>query len=993
MTHEGAPTDALYVIVSGRARVFKRSERGEDIALNTLTPGDSFGELEILQRAPAPATVRATSDVLALRLDGKTFESILETHPDIRTYLELQLKHRRLQTFFQDFPAFARLPPQAVVSVILAELEPVLLEAGQVLFRQGDPPGALYLLDEGRIRVRTAVPEEAETVANLGPGQYFGEVSAYKQTPRTSTAEAVTRCRLLALSDESFRHLIETVPEFRAQVEARISRFEFREHANVPSDFDEELLPAGAGAQPTVGPEQVSSAPADGEAAEETFPPRTRRARSVPFVAQIDATDAGPAALGMVCRHFGRKVSLARIRQLVNTGVDGVSLRSICHAASELGLAARSLKLTPAHLETMPLPAIAHWGGDHWVVVYDADATSVRVMDPALGRRRMSREEFVRRWTGYVALFDYTSAFDQAPLAPGAGWLLPIVRPYRAIIVKALWLAVIVSALTMALPIFTQVAVDRVVVEHDVALLNLMMIGMGATVAFLLVSMLVQRYLLSFAAVRIDAASLDFLTQRLLALPLSYFSSRRTGDIQRRLDGLRQVREFVVREGINGVTAIAQLVASLTLMFIYSPTLALVFLATSPLYGILMFASYRWLRPTLNELEDAFSRYKSYQIDAIKGIESVKALGGESTFRELMLQQFLAVAGKQFSADFTVMSYAAAVDAVKFLTMALCLMAGAHQVMNGHLTIGGLVAFNSLVAMSTSPLRSLLDMWDRIQYGTVLLNRLNDLLEHEPEQGHDRSHLRPVRRLDGAISFRNLGFRYGGPESPAILDGITLDVPAGSTVAIVGRSGSGKTTLAKCLAGLLEPTEGTILYDGLDMKGLNYRDLRKQIGYVLQENHLFSDTIARNIAFGEDEPDLDRVAWAAETASARDFIERLPHGYETRVGESGLALSGGQRQRVAIARCVYAKPPVLIFDEATSALDTESERAVKDNMDVLVKGRTAFIIAHRLSTVQNANLIVVLERGRLVEHGTHDELLKRQGLYYYLSSQQLAMVG
>jgi ATP-binding cassette subfamily B protein len=210
-------------------------------------------------------------------------------------------------------------------------------------------------------------------------------------------------------------------------------------------------------------------------------------------------------------------------------------------------------------------------------------------------------------------------------------------------------------------------------------------------------------------------------------------------------------------------------------------------------------------------------------------------------------------------------------------------------------------------------------------------------------------------------------------------------------VAIVGRSGSGKTTLVKCLAGLLEPTEGTIAFDGVDMKSLAYRDLRRQIGFVLQENHLFDDTIARNIAFGEEEPDLDRVIWSARVANAHGFIERLPLGYDTKIGESGLSLSGGQKQRIAIARAIYHRPPVIILDEATSALDTESERAVKDNMDRLLSGRTAFVIAHRLSTVRDADLIAVLEQGKLVEHGTHDELMARQGLYFYLVSQQLSL--
>jgi len=295
------------------------------------------------------------------------------------------------------------------------------------------------------------------------------------------------------------------------------------------------------------------------------------------------------------------------------------------------------------------------------------------------------------------------------------------------------------------------------------------------------------------------------------------------------------------------------------------------------------------------------------------------------------------------------------------------------------------------VALANAPLLTLLTLWDNLQQATVYLNRLDDIFQQEPEQGEDRSRLLPVKSLEGRISLRHLGFRYGGPESPPILDDITFDVPPNTMVAIVGRSGCGKTTLIKCLAGLLEPTEGTILYDGVDLKSLNYRDLRRKIGFVLQENHLFDDSIARNIGFGEEEPDFDDVMWAAQTANAREFIERLPMGYDTRIGESGIGLSGGQRQRIAIARAIYTRPPVLIFDEATSALDAESERAVKENIDQLLEGRTSFVIAHRLSTVRDADVILVLEKGRLVESGTHDDLMNRQGLYYFLVSQQLGL--
>jgi ATP-binding cassette subfamily B protein len=273
------------------------------------------------------------------------------------------------------------------------------------------------------------------------------------------------------------------------------------------------------------------------------------------------------------------------------------------------------------------------------------------------------------------------------------------------------------------------------------------------------------------------------------------------------------------------------------------------------------------------------------------------------------------------------------------------------------------------------------------------MNRLNDIFEQEPEQGRDRSRLTPVHSLEGRIELRNVCFRYGGPEAPNILSNITLDLAAGRMIAFVGRSGCGKTTLVKLIAGLLEPTEGTILFDHVDLKNLNYRDVRRHIGMVLQENHMFNETIARNISFGDPEPDLDRVLAAAQAAAAHDFIMRLPMGYETKIGESGLAISGGQKQRVAIARAIYNNPPILIFDEATSALDTESERAIQNNLGRIMAGRTTIAIAHRLSTIREADSIIVMEKGSVAEIGSHDELMAQRGLYFYLSSQQMGVGG
>lgn len=1004
---EGEPADALYVLTAGRARVVKAGERGEEMSLQTLRPGDTFGEVELEQQCMAAATVRASSELEVLRLDHAVFRALLRRQPELRQYVNLQARYRELRGFFREYTAFAELPDEAL-QLLLADLESVTVPEETMVVRQGDAPEHVYIVEEGRLRVHSVQDGRGRDVAYLRRGDYFGEEALFADEPQRASVETVVRCRLLALPRASFQRLARNYPDLRSELQQRLSQRQYRRTARIPLDFVNELLTAEALATP-VSPEQVDvdhtetyAVVAASRPGVVPQPPASngrrpsQRARKpihkFPHVRQIDETDCGSACLAMICRHFGRSVSLARIRQLTHTSLDGTSLRALCHAATELGLAARSVKASPRTLNDMPLPAIVHWEGNHWVVLYSVDEQHVRIADPATRTMKLRRDEFEGKWSGYAALFDYTQEFERTPEGkPGVAWLAPFFRPFLRPALQAVGLAVVVSALQMVLPLFTQVIVDRVLVERDVGLLNLLIVGMGVAVVFMTAAMTIQRYLLSFIAVRIDTSTLDFLTRTLLALPTSYFNTRRTGDIQRRIGGVRQVREFVVQNAVSGLTAVTQLAATLVLMLVYSPMLTLVFLATAPLYTLLMVLSVRWLRPTFQMLEEAFGRYGSYQIDAIKGIETVKAMGAEGAFRELMLDEFNRVARKRFRADFTMMSYDGLVQMATVVSMILFLWVGAGQVLGGGMTIGALVAFNSLVALANAPIHTLLTIWDSGQLMTVLLDRLADVFDQEPEQGADRSRLLPVRTLEGRIVLRNLGFRYGGPESAAILEGVTLDVSPNQKIAIVGRSGSGKTTLIKCLAGLLEPTSGTIYYDGVDLRSLNYRDLRQKIGFVLQENHLFNDTIARNVAFGDAEPDMDAVIWAARMANAHDFIEGLPLGYDTKIGEAGLALSGGQRQRIAIARAIYHRPPVLILDEATSSLDAESERAVKENMTSLLDGRTAFIIAHRLSTVRDADLIVVLERGRIVEQGTHDDLVQRQGMYYYLTSQQLGL--
>jgi len=992
---EGEEANAFYVLTSGRARVCKKAEGGEEVPLNVLHAGAEFGELGLLEGRTRMATIRCSTEATALRLDREEFRRLLRDNPELYAGMELLARHRTLHNFLREFSGFSKLP-FPVLRGLLENLEPVSVPAEQSIIRQGEGPGPLFILEQGRARVFVEKEGTATNLAFLRPGDYFGELSVLVDAPRAATVEALTDCRLLRLTSEALRELMAESPELQKLLEERIAGYHADREARIPLDFAQEMLPAEAAAHNKlqIDAEEEKAPSAEEEepfaTAEGLFAGRRPRIRRIPYVSQVDEADCGTAALAMVCRHFGRKVSLAHIRELAHTAWDGTSLKGICSAAEKLGLAARPFKVSHRSLEQLPLPAIIHWEGNHWVVLVDVRGKRVLVADPAVGLRRLTREEFLEKWSGYTAIFEPTPAFGSAPeTRPSLAWAVPFFKASRGTLLGCLGLALAATALQLVFPALTQLIVDRVVVGGAVGLLKTLVLALGAALVLMLAADVLQGRLLSFVSVRVDSAILDFLTQKLLALPMSYFSRRRTGDIQRRLSGAREVREFVVQSGIGGLLSLVELGAYLGLMAFYSRMLLLAFLATIPLYAGLMVFSRRVLRPLFASLEESYGRYSSQQIDAIKGIEAVKAAAAEESFREKILSEFTSLAHKQRRGNFIGMFYGSALRAVGLFGNILFLWLGAGMVMKGQLSIGSFVAFSTLVAMSVGPVMAALGLWDELQKSAVLLDRLSDVFESEPEQGSDHSGLAAVPSLEGRVDLRNVGFQYGGPESPHILRGISLEVPAGRSIAVVGRSGSGKTTLIKCLAGLLEPTEGAVLFDGVDMKSLDYRELRRRIGVVLQQNYMFDSSILGNIAFGDPEPQQDRVIWAAKLANAHDFIRQLPLGYQTRIGESGLLLSGGQQQRIGIARALYIDPPVLIFDEATSALDTESEHAIQENMSRLLSGRTTFIIAHRLSTIRHADLIVVVEKGQLVERGTHDELMSRRGLYFYMCSQQI----
>src|SRR5437762_3776165 len=629
---QGEPANAFYILISGRARVVKAgANNGEEIVLATLRPGDSFGEAALTEGGTRTATVRCSTSVEVLRLDRAEFLALTETAPEFKEYMQVTRRARTLQSFLYEFSNFGRLPTPALRGVI-EKLERVQFQKGNLIIKEGDSAGPMYILEKGRARAFTQNNGAKVNLAFYRDGDFFGELSILNGSPRAASVEAYSDCDLLALDPEAARSLKQSYPEFGKLLEERLAQYEAKTEARIPLDFAEELIPVETLAHNKVALDgkfavkETEDAEAPFADEEGHFRKKKQRIRKFEHIQQIDEMDCGAASVGMICRHFGRKVSLARIRQLCHTATDGTSLKALCRAATELGLAARALKVSLRNLPKMPLPAIVHWEGNHWMVLYDVDEQFVRVADPAAGLRKLPRREFEAKWTGYAALFDYTPAFEQAPeRKPTLASALPLLARFKVILLQVLGLAVAVSFLQLLFPVFTQMVVDKVIVENDVGLLKTILLGVLAAIVFVQLSTLAQEYLLAFAAVRLDTTVLDFLSRKLLSLPMTYFTSRRTGDIQRRLDGARQVRQFAVQQGVGALLAAVFLVGALILMAMYSPLLTIAFLATTPLYVGLMIFSVKVLRPLYHGVEESQGKYSSHQIDAIKGIEAVKA--------------------------------------------------------------------------------------------------------------------------------------------------------------------------------------------------------------------------------------------------------------------------------------------------------------------------------------------------------------------------------
>ncbi|GAB4242678.1 MAG: hypothetical protein Kow0049_32030 [Stanieria sp.] len=988
-------TQYFYLIIQGQVRllVFDR-DRQRQVSTIKLAEGDCFGgdllfgKKYLASEEYISYQAKAAKKVKVAKIKLEKLRRWLEKLPDLRKQWGLATqKHHRL-FFFKTRTNLNFLSSY--------RLEPLIPFIKKLIIPPGTSLASITRNQPGRFWLRRGVIEGES-----------GQVGFSWGYPQETPAQLQSKTELLVyyLPQEHWQTALTNLPEL-GNIFGIPSLLAKSPTKNIQSS--ETVLQLNTEIQTNV-PAPIAQKPAlinqPNNAPVVDFPTAKKLRRGwqlgYPFMQQQSAADCGPTCLAMISQYWGKNFSLNWLRELTQVGRSGTSLKHLAKAAESLGYEARPVRASLSSLVDCQNPWIAHWEGDHYVVVYqikgDRSAPHqgrdrILVANPAIGLKWLSRQEFLNSWTGYALLIDPTESLFAIPNQKRSiGQFFRLLIPYRSLAIQVIFASLLIQVFGLITPLFTQIILDQVVVNKSFSTLNVFAVGLLLFGVWAIGLTAIRQYLLSYLSNRLDLTMIGGFIRHTLMLPLPFFELRHVGDIITRVQENQKIQRFLLSQVILAWLDFLMGFVYLALMFYYNWRLTLLIIGLIPPIIILTLAATPLLRQVSREIFNQAAEQNSALVETITGIDTVKATAAEKELRWRWEERLTNFLNARFRGQKLGINLQAANGLIQSIGSTALLWYGASLVIQDQLTIGQFVAFNMLLGRVLEPIMSLANLWDELQEVLISVERLNDVFEEEPEESPNNP-LITLPRIKGEVRLENVTFRYNQDEERNTLQNLNLTVSPGQTIAIVGRSGSGKTTLVKLLEGLYKPNSGTIWLDGHELKHISPTSLRSQIGVVPQECFLFSGTILENITLYRSGYSLEQVIEAAKLAEAHGFIQAMPLGYKTKVGERGANLSGGQRQRIAIARALLGEPRILILDEATSSLDTESERRFQQNLTRMSRDRTTFIIAHRLSTVRNADCILVLDRGVLVQQGTHEALMQdKQGIYYYLAQQQLSL--
>jgi ATP-binding cassette subfamily B protein len=982
IVERGEAMDGMYCLCGGEVRFKTINESGKRVSLGPQPKDATWGEVSMLQDGQWEFQVSASSQVSLLKLPAAKAKQFLARNPEAQSKVRQQIGlielHKRLRSILGPAGYDSRMATE-----ILHKIGVKKLARGTKVFEQGADDPRLYYIETGSVELVRDMLEGTVSLEKVGAGGLIGEIAALTGEAHYYTAKVVSDATVLVIRQEEVKKILELNLELKTRLENRVR--DLRESEKVEA----------SAIQRAEGVDQRLKIDAITESEFATLKKKKSDIHKFPLVRQQEESECAAACLTMIVRHYGKDFTLGQIRELTNLSMPGPLVQTVCTGGESLGFRAKAYKCDFNTLRQLEMPCIALWENDHYIVIFRATDKTVHIADPARGLLKMSRAEFETGWTDIIVSLIPTQRFEHAEPPKNAYMhFINYLLPFKTLFAEVFLAALIINMLGLATPLFIQNIVDKVVVNNDRSLLNIMLAGMVLVTVFNILTSVVQSLLLAHTTARVDMKMMSEFYRHILSLPMNFFLTRRTGDILTRFGENQKIRRIIAGATITTILNAMMIVVYLLMMFVYNAKLTYIVMVFIPFYiGNTCFFTPR-LKKIANDIFLRNSSQQSHLIESLHGIEAVKATANEYYARSRWENSFVDQVNLGYVSAKISLAYGSISKLINLSSTIAILWIGANEVMDGNMTIGSLMGFNMLVGAVMGPIMQMVQLWDSLQEIRISVDRVSDINNVRPEQAPvtDQASLPAIiNNLEGRIDFRDIKFRYGGEETPLVLDGFNLTIEPGQTVAFVGPSGCGKSTAAKMVLGFNLPTGGELQIDGKEIRNLDLASFRRQVGVVLQDSFLFSDTVAANIALGDPDPDMVAVREAARLSSADDFIGRLPQSYQTMIGEKGVQVSGGQRQRLCIARALYRRPRILLFDEATSALDNESEAKIQENMKSILAGRSAIVIAHRLTTVLDCDVICFIENGKVVEKGRHDELLALNGRYYEMAKKQFGL--
>ena len=723
-----------------------------------------------------------------------------------------------------------------------------------------------------------------------------------------------------------------------------------------------------------------------------------------PHYRQLDTMDCGATCLRMIAKYYGRLYTAQTLRQRSSITREGVSLLGISDAAESIGMRTMGVKTTLENLEKEKVtPFIAHWNQNHFVVVYKIDKNKVYVADPGASKITYTKQEFIKHWAstekdgnkqGIALLLEPTPAFyenqDEKQSRTSFKFLLNYLKPHKKLIGQLILSLIFGSLIQLIFPFLTQSIVDFGIANNNLSFITLVLIAQMVLFVSRMSVDFIRSWIMLHISTRINISLISDFLIKLMKLPIGFFDTKMTGDLLQRIGDHNRIESFLTGQSLATLFSFVNLIIFGIVLVYYSFTIFLVFLIGSALYIGWIYLFMKKRRELDHKRFREASAEQSNKIQLIQAMQEIKLQNAEKQMRweweriqvRLFKVSIKGLALSQYQSLGTVFINESKNLIITFLS--------AYFVVKGNLTLGMMLAIQYIIGQLNSPVSQIIGFVQSWQDAKISMERLGEIHNKEDEENPNEQKIN-ILPTDKSLKIENIEFQYTPPHSEIVLKDVSLLIPENKVTAIVGTSGSGKTTLVKLLLGFYNHYKGNILLGDNQLKNYSQAWWRSQVGAVMQDGFIFNDTIARNIAVGQENIDKLRLVEAVKTANIQEFIENLPLGYNTKIGSEGTGLSQGQKQRILIARAVYKNPQYLFFDEATNSLDANNEKIIMDNLNRFFKGRTVVIVAHRLSTVKNADQIVVIEKGEIVEVGTHEHLTNLRGVYFELVKNQLEL--